>query len=194
MNRFYFLPICALFIIVFTATIAAETMYIKTIVNISLRTGPGKDYKITSAITSGDPIDVLETSGEWSKIRTLEGKEGWMESVLITAEKPSQFIPVKPISENMPLNQQANILEENKNLKRENMRLEAALSASRKEVEQLQISLKEQTAKDKGNKSQMVDKSFKQNAGWFFLGAGAILIGFILGYNVKRPRSRSLLR
>jgi len=193
MNRSYFIPICVLFIVVFTSAVAAETMYIKTIVNIALRAGPSKDYKITSTITSGDPIDVLETSGEWSKIRTMEGKEGWMESVLITAEKPIQFVPTKLVSDDMPLNQQAAIIEENKNLKKENMRLETSLSASKKEVEQLHISLKEQAAENKGNEDQMVDQSFKQNVWWFLLGAGIILIGFILGYNSRRPKSRSLL-
>jgi len=217
MNRLSYVPICVLLFVIFTAVVAAETMYIRTVVKISLRTGPGKEHKIISLITSGDSIEVLETGEEWSKIRTVKGEEGWMESVLITAEKPNQFIPITSASDNMPLDQAA-ILEENRILKEENMRLEAALSTQRKELEQLHISFeglkkasdnffklkadfdkltaayKKQTEKVKVYEGQIAHNPYKQKVGWFLMGAGIILIGFIMGYNVKRGRTRLLLR
>jgi len=210
MNRLYAISICALLFFISATIVPAETMYIRTVVKITLRTGPGTDHKIITMITSGDPIEVLETSGEWSKIRTLEGKEGWIVSNLITAEKPSQYIPITPVSNSIPLDQQAPLLEENKALKAENMRLESALSQNQNELSQLRVSLeglktasadyerviaelKAQSETARIDEDQVIDNDFRQNVWWFLIGAGIILIGFIVGYNVKRPRARSLI-
>jgi SH3 domain protein len=211
MNRFFTFTISSLLFFTFTAVVPAETMYIRTVVKITLRTGPGTDHKIIALITSGDPIDVLETNGEWSKVRTLDGKEGWIMSNLITAEKPKQYIPISPVSDNMPLKEQASLIEENKALKAENMKLETALSQREKEQEQLRArlkaaettstefekeisELKAQAEETKKKKVPVMDSDFKQNVWWFLIGAGIILLGFIVGYNVRRPRPRSLLR
>lgn len=211
MKRLHMIPIWLLLFAFSINAAMAETKYIRTIVRITLRTGPGSDNKIISMIKSGDPIELLESTGQWSKIRTIEGKEGWILSNLITAEKPSQYVPLSRASEAIPSEQQSAILAENKALEAENVRLKTALSKSEKELAQNRVSLEElktvsadydkviaelseQTEKAKDDESQKLDPRLKQNMWWFLLGAAIILIGYIIGYNVKRPRSRPLLR
>jgi len=211
MSRLSTLLLCALLFFVSTAIVPAETMYIRTVVKITLRTGPGSDHKIIAMISSGDPIEVLETDGAWSKIRTEDGKEGWIMTNLITDEKPSQYLPVAGKSGSAPSVQDAKLLEENKSLKTENMKLGSDLTASKNELAQLRATMEElktasssyekkiaelktQSEKARTEQGPMTNNEFRQNIWWFLIGAGIIIIGFIVGYNVRRPRTRSLLR
>jgi curli biogenesis system outer membrane secretion channel CsgG len=48
--------------------------------SLNVRTGPGTKYAIATGVRGGDRLSVLEHSGEWIRVRTASGIEGWVSS------------------------------------------------------------------------------------------------------------------
>lgn len=49
--------------------------------------GEGKPSQVLS---TGMPVNILKSEGNWTKIRTADGSEGWVEQIYITEEKPAR--------------------------------------------------------------------------------------------------------
>ncbi len=159
----------------------AETMYISDIMEITLRTGPGRDNKIITMITSGQKVEVLRQAEKWSKIRLSNGKEGWVLNRFLTAEK-SNLLKLKALKKNHEAIKikSAPLIEEKNRLKKENERLSAALAARVEEIE----TLKEKAAiLEKNNETSRL-----------IAGAGVLLVGFVIGLSFRRKRRGSSLR
>jgi len=58
--------------------------YVTDSSKITLRTGPSVENKIIALLTSGEPLDVLNTEGDWSYVRTKKGAEGSQEGWVLT--------------------------------------------------------------------------------------------------------------
>ncbi|MCE9662677.1 SH3 domain-containing protein [Halomonas sp. M5N1S17] len=60
-----------------------------------VRSGPTDGYRIVGTLTSGEPVSVLETSGDYSRVRNTEGNTVWVLSGELQ-EEPSarQQLPV----------------------------------------------------------------------------------------------------
>lgn len=72
----------------------AETRYISDVVLVPVRSGAGNQYRIIhSGIPSGTQMTVLEedSSGDWAKIRTQRGMEGWVPKQYLTATPTAQL-------------------------------------------------------------------------------------------------------
>jgi len=54
---------------------------------VSLREGPGTDFKTLSQIKKGTALSVLEEKGQWFRVRLEDGKEGWVGKAT-TSETP----------------------------------------------------------------------------------------------------------
>lgn len=67
----------------------AETRYVSEDFEITMRTGPGTDRKIIALVSSGRAVEVLESGEEWSRIRLGNGKEGWVLSRYLTGQLPT---------------------------------------------------------------------------------------------------------
>lgn len=66
----------------------AQTRYISDVVLVPVRSGAGNQYRIIhSGIRSGTKMTVLEedASGDWTKIRTERGMEGWVPTQYLTS-------------------------------------------------------------------------------------------------------------
>lgn len=58
-----------------------------------LRTGPGRTYPATWRYRRADlPVLVLQVHESWRRVRDFEGAEGWMASVLLSAERTALVI------------------------------------------------------------------------------------------------------
>jgi len=58
-----------------------------------MRTGPGRNYPATWRYRRADlPVLVLQVHDNWRKIRDFEGAEGWMASVLLSAERTALVV------------------------------------------------------------------------------------------------------
>ena len=51
-----------------------------------LRAGPGTNHEIEGVLDRHSRVEVLDTEGEWLKVRTESGSEAWVHSTLTTAE------------------------------------------------------------------------------------------------------------
>lgn len=48
-----------------------------------LRQGPGKNFEVLDLIPTGARLKVVDKSGDWLKVRTLDGKVGWIAGWLV---------------------------------------------------------------------------------------------------------------
>ncbi len=65
-------------------------------VNLNLRAGPSKGFEVRRLLPPGAWLTVLEQteSGEWYMVRTRDGDEGWVMSVYLTLNIPTETIAV----------------------------------------------------------------------------------------------------
>jgi SH3-like domain-containing protein len=53
-----------------------------------MRSGPGREYPATWRYQRADlPVKVIQLHESWRKVREMDGTEGWMASVLLSAQR-----------------------------------------------------------------------------------------------------------
>lgn len=70
----------------------AETGYVSDMLILSLKEGAGRQYNTIRTLRSNTPVEILETSDRFLKVKTEEGDVGWVESQYITRELPKTII------------------------------------------------------------------------------------------------------
>jgi SH3 domain protein len=197
-------------------TAEAETLYVSEIREISIRSGPGSEHKIASFVSTGQPLVSLETSGDWTKVQTAQGKEGWILTRFLKKEAPSQMAVYELERKQQQVNlEKTNLVSENEQLKARNKTIETELAAAKEAIVRLETNY-EKLKKDstevlalKAQAKESVDAltkekeradkfendfallSYEQRIKWFLSGAGVLLLGFILGFSTKSSRRRS---
>jgi SH3 domain protein len=90
---FTYLPLVVIFaFLLFPVALQAKTLYVSDVLVISIRSGPGKSYKIIKTINSGAAMTLLEDQGEFVKVRTSENIEGWVAKFYTSSEIPKPLI------------------------------------------------------------------------------------------------------
>ncbi len=56
----------------------SEIKYVTDRVKFPLRTRPGSDEKIINIIENGQELEIVESENEWTKVKMLDGKQGWI--------------------------------------------------------------------------------------------------------------------
>ena len=205
-------------LIVFSGTVYAETMYVKDVLRLPLRTGQGTEYKIIAVIESGLQVEVLQAQEEWAQVRLPNEKEGWVQSRYLTAVPTSKIrLEQLEIKHKNLSAQAASLLEENSNLKREKQKLSAELTGNQNALKKINSdfeSLKAESAeflklktKYDAVAAELAEKSQKLEAleedlstltffyyfKWFLGGSAVLLVGFMIGLSAKRQRRRPSL-
>ena len=201
-----------------TAVLAETKHYINDSMKITMRTGPATDRKIIALLGVGQEVEVLKAENEWTLVRLLNGKEGWVISRFITDQTP-ESIQLEALRKNHSALQTkaASLMEENKALKDENKTLGINLKTSEtkqkslsksyetlktesKQFLDLQAKYKESTSKlaaqtQKAEKfeDELTKLLWNKNIKWFLSGAGVLILGFIIGFSTKRQRRHSSL-
>jgi len=70
----------------------ADTQYVSDNLIIMMRSGAGGDYKIIKTLKTGTPLEILEESGDYFKVKTSDNTEGWVLKRYITANTPKRII------------------------------------------------------------------------------------------------------
>ncbi len=70
------------------AAVLAATTYVTDQVEITLRSGPGLDFKIIRMVQTGTPLERLEDSEGWTHVRTPEGDDGWVVTRYLSDDPP----------------------------------------------------------------------------------------------------------
>lgn len=201
-----------------TAVLAETKHYINDSMKITMRTGPGTDRKIIALLSVGQEVEILKAEDEWTMVRLLNGKEGWVISRFLTDQTPDS-IQLEALKKNNSALQAkaASLMEENKALKDENRKLSSDLNTSEKKEKDLSkdyetlkreskqfldlqakykastSKLAEQTQKAEKYEDELTKLLWNKNIKWFLSGAGVLILGFIIGFSTKRQRRHSSL-
>lgn len=188
----------------------AEQAYVTDNFKITLRTGPSTGNKIIGMLSSGNLVDLLDSEGDWSHIRTpgdvKKAKEGWVLSRYLTTGQPAMIQVDAFRKDNTRLKEQMVALQEKiQDMDRLNDELTKKLNETTKALDRLDLDykeLKQGSAEYLKLKEAFADiesklKKARQEFGllsesykkikyserniWFATGAAILLIGVICG-------------
>ena len=69
----------------------ADRRYVSDMLLITLRAGEGREYRVIKTLKTDTPVEVLEESEDYLRVRTDEGEEGWVAKQYITSELPKSI-------------------------------------------------------------------------------------------------------
>ncbi len=146
-------------------------------VSLTLRTGAGTQYRIIGSLSTGDVATILTRGDGWTKVRTAEGKEGWVSAGFLQASPPAR-IQLERLERNAEelRRQVADLTDTTADLRTTNEKIETNDATQRQEIDQL------------------TRENFKLRAGarWpeWITGAGIVLVGMALGALLGRNSGR----
>jgi len=196
----------------------AEVFYVSDFVRVTLRSGPGIDYRVIDMIGTGQKVASLERGQEWTKVRTEGGKEGWILTRHLTTDPPSVLLVETLSQENGRQKEKLadlsathnKLVEEVRSLKKELDAGRSELSTLKTEHESLKkgateylelkarhektaAELAEATRRAESYEKDLTRLELHQNIRWFLSGAGVLIVGFIIGFSAKRQKRRTSL-
>ncbi len=202
----------------FSGTVYAESMYVRDVLRLPLRTGQSTEYKIIAVIESGLSVEVLQVQEEWTQVRLPNEKEGWVQSRYLTHEPTAKLkLEQLEIKHKNLTERAAGLQEENTKLKREKRKLGAELADSQNALNKISKdfeSLKTESAEflelkskydvtaavlaEKSKKLETLEEdlatlTFFYYFKWFLGGSAVLFIGFMIGLSAKRQRRRPSL-
>jgi len=205
-------------LLVFCGNVYAETMYVKDVLRLPLRTGRSTEYKIIAVVESSQEVEVLQSEAEWSQVRLPNQKEGWVQTRYLSSEVTHKIkLKNLEIKHKNLMAQASALLEENAKLKREKRKLGAQFDGNEQALEKIRSdfeSLKADSAEflnlktkydtaaaelsDKTQKLQKLEQELSRfqlyyYIRWFLAGSGVLLVGFMIGFSAKRQRRRPSL-
>jgi SH3 domain protein len=201
-----------LILLLTTAAATAETTrYISDDLTVPIRSGTSTKHKILRFLNSGTPVVVLEESGDYSRVKTGNGHEGWILTKYLMAE-PSARVQLARAGETITalkeqrkdlrteFGSQKQALDEqsqaNKQLQTENQDLSQRLAELQKvaarpvQLEKENRALKQDLENERQRSGRLEeenkilkDSSFRQ---WFMVGGGVSIGSLILGLIITR--------
>jgi uncharacterized protein YgiM (DUF1202 family) len=146
-------------------------------VSLTLRTGAGTQYRIIGNLTTGDVATILTRGDGWTKVRTADGKEGWVSAGFLQVSPPARVELERLGREAEELRRQVTALSEKA----------TDLSATKDELES-----------DEEGRRIEIDRLTRENyelragARWpeWITGAGVVLVGMALGALLGRNAGR----
>jgi SH3 domain protein len=198
------------------STLQAETKYVSDQMTITLRSGQGVSHKILRSLTSGTPLEIVESTDDgYSLVRTQSGVEGWALTQYLVDEPiardrliQAQAQLAKIREENTALTNELDALKEtsqrqDKELKRfdsESNKINSEVARLRKvAANPIQLSeenarLKKETIATKNEIRMLQEKNQVLQDGsdkmWFAVGASVLFGGMLLGLIIPKIRWR----
>jgi SH3 domain protein len=197
---------------------AAETRYVTDDLTITLRTGPANDRKIIAFPKAGAALQVIKEGDEYTEVQTYSGKQGFVLTRYLTTQVPAEIRLAQLEKEHAAIVKRYETLRDKAaTLNTESKGLSGDLSTAQKSLEKVTaeyealkrdskefLTLKakyDKAVKDAAEaraRADKVDKELSQlyssqlNTGLLY-GGGLIVLGFIAGFILKRPKRKSPL-
>lgn len=70
----------------------AETAYVGDNLRVGIRSEPDTRTPPLAVISSGDKIEVLESTDKYSRVRTADNKEGWVRNIYLSSAPPAKLL------------------------------------------------------------------------------------------------------
>ena len=195
----------------------AETMYVTDVLLLKMRSGPGSGSDIVEVLQSGQMLEVVSDNDKWAQIRLPDGREGWVQSQYLTAEKTAA-LRLARLQQQFDANQNelAALRAEAAKLKKQTNTLQTELTQQRRQAEKATTDFKNLKKESTGflelknEHKSAVAKATEQSSRiielekeltrletqrlvrWFLAGAGVLLLGFIIGLSARRQRRKYL--
>ncbi|MEP3349783.1 MAG: TIGR04211 family SH3 domain-containing protein [Marinomonas sp.] len=190
-----------------STSVYAETVYVSDIQFVAIREGLDNSTRaVERGLKSGTPLEILERSEGYSKVRTPSGNEGWVADYFlsedtVTRDKMSALqSQVNRVTESrndiantLKASQQKiqELIQENTQLKNNNSALEQELSNLAEVSEKAKeiVSKNETISYEMASLKQRTDAAVAQanqlqksnDQRWFIIGAGTLFGGLFLG-------------
>jgi len=202
----------------FLNTAFSESRYVTERMRITLRTGPDVSYKVIGLVSSGESVDIIDRGAEWTRVETSEGRVGWVMTRFLTTDIPKKDLLVRLENEHERLKKKsksyatenANLVKENKDIKRELSKKVLGLKALKEKYDNLEKGCQKYADLKKThdlmtnemNQRQQELIQLKEEKAvlesnqlfWGFgLALGILAVGFIIGKSSQRKRSGRLI-
>lgn len=156
---------------------AAETAWIAGGSRVNVRRAPDVAARVVAWADPSDRVEVLETSGGWSHVRTSAGGDGWVATSRLQTDPPPAARAAAMASE----------IED----------LRSKLAREVETVKQLRGEGEAYAGKDREQKAEIArlvaaQESLRTDARWreWLTGAGIVLGGMLLGAILSRMQAR----
>lgn len=208
-------------LILFTLTLfplqAEEVRYVTDVIRFPLRETADANGKFIVGVPSGSKVTLLEAAAEgaeYVKVRTEDGKEGYLEARRLLTEPPARSrlaetearLTAMSSSPDQVATQLKALQEEHDKLKAEREKLQAEFDTQKQELDNLSrtSSSAVQTAKERDVLYKKVDEltreklvleqrymtsSSSNQQRWFMIGGGVLLVGVLVGLLLPNLRT-----
>ena len=206
--------ICA---VMYAPPAPAEVMYVGDITKLNVRENRGANSNIIATLPSGDKVEVMTFSSGWTNIRLPDGTQGWVVSRYLSKDKPPG-VQIEELKEQMESRRQEveDLKAKNERLKKDNQALTSRLDENmdkltviqsaygslkddskdylglKKKYDHLTSEITKKTSRISTLEQRVSDTYLSFAIKWFLVGAGVLLVGFLLGNRTKRKRSSLL--
>ena len=197
----------------------ATTVYVTDSFKITLRSGPSTEHRILFLLPSGQPLEVIETQGDWSHVKVL-GRgdpplEGWVLRRYLVQRLPWKKQAEALRLENTTLKEKLNkVQKEILTVKQSNAELARELEEGRKALKDvtarynrlkqgasqyLELKKKYEEVREELERNQAVIERltrennqyrYSEKRKWFALGAMVLLCGLLIGIVIGRQQRK----
>ena len=202
---------CLVLLTALTGISDAKTLYVIDSIIITVRTGPGTNYKVIASLQTGNKAEKVKEEGDWSFIRFSRDREGWVLSRYLK-ESPPSFLVVKKLRSEAENNKKLihQLKQENTGLKKEDKIIRSQFAKIKKSHDDIKegakgyLDLKKEHENTKIKLEELISSSQEdavqnevlkdvKKIKWFLAGSGATLggwlIGFIMGHAGRKKKS-----
>ena len=131
-------PLAAASALFLAQTAGAEPAWVKGEVLLNVRVGPGTEYRPLGAITTGDPVEILQQGEGWTQVRSEKAGEGWIPAGFLQDTAPPIVRLERAESETTKLRQRVQELSaEAERLRTEHDEATKRVSEQSQEIERL---------------------------------------------------------
>lgn len=174
---------------------AAQTVYVTDQLSLKLRGTPASDGTVIMTLKSGDKLTLIEKQNGFSKVRTGEGKSGWVQSWYVSPEIPVTYLLEQANLETEQLKQQLDSAENklsnfNSVLSDENNELKNTVSALSDKIKSLTNEQDLLNEKLSQQASKYAKYEFADKYNIFLILSVLLLSSFLLGFFASLKWSR----
>ncbi len=142
----------------------AETMYVTDRLYLSLRNAPDPGQPSLDLLPSDTKVEVLETEGNWARVKLEDGRTGWVMKRFLVKDLPQSLI-IEQLKEQL----------ENRNISLEGLRQENA--SLKEEIENLKDQIIQQNERiEMMTKEKTLERRTKTY--------GPVIVALLVGLNI----------